>query len=368
MGHHEDAALSPSATKESLGEGEHHSSIATQHPKTQPNSHTTGRGRSDSDLERAIPPPASTLGMGPPCSEPSRRGHPRREERDPQCDITGRPRCRPAEPGERDPPAPGTSPREPRVARGHLPKEVPAVRRARARRLGRGCPGSGEKRGAPGVPARGEGTAGLPRAARLSGDGAIRRYGGRRSQTGRILTCSLCLGHPRGAAGRLSAPAGGSRCHPSFCSPPKGRHRQRENVPKPIRGVPAHPSGSQRVQGARKWMLEGADPWRVTLNPPRDARRAGGAGTAAAQGHHGDALARNQHDDTGGDSPKSAVPVPQHSQSQRRSRLSPPAAAPAPSRSGAASGRRLCRPAKARSRPNYSKSQADLELGRKNNR
>lgn len=128
-----------------------------------------------------------------------------------------------------------------------------------------------------------------PGAARLSGDGVIRRYGGRRSQTGRILTRSLCLGRLSSAAGWLFAPAGTATVTPLAAT-----SLQRAT----FRSVPMTPSrsrGSQPGWGASQWMLVGpgprSSPTQGHPKSPWDAQRmAAGAGTAAVWGHPGDAL------------------------------------------------------------------------------
>lgn len=110
-------------------------------------------------------------------------------------------------------------------------------------------------------------------------------------------------------------------------------------------------------------MLVGAEPRRVMLNPPGCTL----SWDSSSAGTPRRCFRPETNRMTPAEIPQKALSQFASTPSPKRgTRLSPPAAAPAPARSGAASGR-LCRPAKARSRPNYSKSQAALELGRKNN-
>lgn len=148
--------------------------------------------------------------------------------------------------------ASGTHQRQGRPCRSRVP---PAGTFPRKSRPGDGVPGlagwggvarlaAGGRWGTPTAPAHGERTAGLPGqgkaalgVARLSGDGAIRRYGGRRSQTGRILTRFPLSGATERRSGAAFHTRRRSHRHPpNSRSPPKGHLRERADVPSPSRG------------------------------------------------------------------------------------------------------------------------------------
>lgn len=214
------------------------STPAPQNPAQQP-------GRGSSDLERAVPPPASTLGTGPLCSKPPRSGHPRRGERDPAATSPG----------------------------GRTRRAGPAGAACRPRAPSQGSPGRAACPGSPageGLPRQRGDAGGTHRAGPRCGERRApegsRAEQPRRDQTIRrppepawpdpdLLPLS-------GASERRSGAAFRTRrrqpLSPRLCSPPKGQLQERENIPSPSqasRPVQGGPNTSEGRGDGCSWVL-----------------------------------------------------------------------------------------------------------------